>query len=200
MKKFKFGLAGIAICGLLSACGTSEVKPIEETKVKAVATNEDEIVEFSSQAKEWIAKMLAEFNRPPEDSFEEFGSEEVGFVYYKKADELYRSMHEYINDKNESYDEDFANLRMLAAGISHNQFVRTAHIENTGKEMTNLEHAKDWTPMPEETEKAFEYMRQLLNDIDVAINKDGKGTTFGVSHLLDGGNVNKLESFISHGG
>ncbi|MGN7402891.1 hypothetical protein ACTHO0_23835 [Cytobacillus praedii] len=143
--------------------------------------------------------MLVEFNRPPEDSFEEFGIEDVGFVYYKKADELYRSMHVYINDKNESYDEDFANLRMLAAGISLNQFARTAHIENTGKEKTNLEYAKDWTSMPEETEKAFDYIKQLLNDIDIAIIKVGKGTTFGVSHLLNGGNVNKLESFISHG-
>lgn len=198
MKKIKMGMVGVLVSGLLTACGPNEVKPIEEMKDKSAAV-ENETIEFSPQAKEWIAEMLAEFNRPPEESFDELGNEDVGFVYDTKADNLYRSMYKYIHAENESYDEDFANLRLLAAGIRHDQLNRIAHIEDPGKEMTNLEHLKDWKSVPESTEKAFEYMKQLLNDIDVAINKDGKGTTFGVSHLMDGDNVNKLESFISHG-
>jgi hypothetical protein len=159
---------------------------------------ENDIVEFSPEAKEWIAEMAAEFNRAPEESFEELELEDVGFVYYTKADNLYKNMQHYIDDKNESFDEDFANLRMLAAGISHNQFERTAHIDDTGKEKDNLEHAEDWKPMPASMETAYQYMRQLLNDLDVTINKNGKGTSFGVSHLTNGDKVNELESFIKH--
>ena len=194
MRIFKFSLVGVMVCGLLAACGANEAKPIEELKVKA--SNEKEITEFSPQAKEWIAEMLAEFNRSPEESFDEVGHDDVGFVYYKKAKSLYENMHQYIHHKNESFDEDFANLRLLAAGIDHNQFVRTAHIENTGMEKENLEHIKDWKPVPISTEKAFEYMKELLNDIDVAINKNGEGKTFGVTHLLNGGRVKEVESFI----
>lgn len=197
MKVIKIGLVGMLAAGLLTACNGNDVESVAKADDGQAAV-ENDIVEFSPEAKEWIAEMAAEFNRVPEESFEELDQEDVGFVYYTKADNLYKNMQHYIDDKNESFDEDFANLRMLAAGISHNQFERTAHIDDTGKEKDNLEHAEDWKPMPASMETAYQYMRQLLNDLDVTINKNGKGTSFGVSHLTNGDKVNELESFIKH--
>ena len=197
MKVIKIGLVGMLAAGLLTACNGNDVESVAKADDGQAAV-ENDIVEFSPEAKEWIAEMAAEFNRAPEESFEELKLEDVGFVYYTKADNLYKNMQHYIDDKNESFDEDFANLRMLAAGISHNQFERTAHIDDTGKEKDNLEHAEDWKPMPASMETAYQYMRQLLNDLDVTINKNGKGTSFGVSHLTNGDKVHELESFIKH--
>ncbi|MCM3393150.1 hypothetical protein [Cytobacillus oceanisediminis] len=197
MKVIKIGLVGMLAAGLLTACNGNDVESVAKADDGQAAVGND-IVEFSPEAKEWIAEMAAEFNRAPEESFEELKLEDVGFVYYTKADNLYKNMQHYIDDKNESFDEDFANLRMLAAGISHNQFERTAHIDDTGKEKDNLEHAEDWKPMPTSMETAYQYMRQLLNDLDITINKNGKGTSFGVSHLTNGDKVNELESFIKH--
>ncbi|PLR78628.1 hypothetical protein CU633_04280 [Bacillus sp. V3-13] len=197
MKVIKIGLVGILAAGLLTACKANDVEPVVETDKKPAAV-ENETVEFSPEAKEWIAEMSAEFNRAPEESFDELEQEDIGFVYYTKANSLYKNMQHYIHDKNESYDEDFANLRILAAEIRHIQFERTAHIDDTGKEMANLEYAEDWKPMPAGMETAFQYMNQLLNDLDVAVNKDGKEATFGVSHIMDGNKVDELESFIRH--
>ncbi|RBP86545.1 hypothetical protein DFO70_12512 [Cytobacillus firmus] len=195
MKIIKIGLVGMLVAGLLTACNGNDAKSVAKTDDQPAAV-ENDTVEFSPEAKEWIAEMAAEFNRAPEESFDELKQEDVGFVYYTKANDLYENMQHYIDDKNESFDEDFANLRMLAAGISHDQFERTAHIDDTGKEKDNLEHAEDWKPVPASMETAYQYMGQLLNDLDVAINKGGKGNSFGVSHLTNGDKVNELESFI----
>jgi hypothetical protein len=197
LKVIKIGLVGMLAAGLLTACNGNDVKSVAKEDDGQTAV-ENDIVEFSPEAKEWIAEMAAEFNRAPEESFEELEQDDVGFVYYTKADNLYKNMQHYIDDKNESFDEDIANLRLLAAGISHNQFERTAHIDDTGKEKDNLEQAEDWKLMPASMETAYQYMSQLLNDLDVTINKNGKGTSFGVSHLTNGDKVNELESFIKH--
>ena len=50
----------------------------------------------------------------------------------------------------------------------------------------------------ERMKQSFEYMKQLLNDIDVAINKNGKGETFGVSHQLGGDKVERKWNHLWH--
>lgn len=195
-------MVSVLVCGLLVACAkdeinreeNSKVKETEEVELEEVAVNE--LPEFSPQTKECLAETLAEFNRPPEERFDEAGND-IGLVYYIKAQEAIESMSQSVHHTEVGFDEDFSNLRLLAAAINLNQFVRTAHIEDTGKEKTNLEHGKDWKPVPKKTEKSFESMKQLLNDLDVAINKNGEGKTFGVSHLMDGDKVGELESFFT---
>ncbi|MGY3190535.1 hypothetical protein [Lysinibacillus sp. TE18511] len=44
--------------------------------------------------------------------------------------------------------------------------------------------------------QAFEYMNQIVNDIDVAINHNGEGEMYGVTHLLNGGKVSEVEKFV----
>ena len=202
MKLIKVGMVGVLVYGLLVACAKDEINPEENSKVKETAEVEleevavNELPEFSPQTKEWVAEMLTEFNRPPEEQFDEAGND-VGFIYYIKAQGAIESMAQSVHHTEVGFDEDFSNLRLLAAAINHNQFVRTAHIDDTGKEKTNLDHVQDWKPVPKSTEKSFEYMKQLLNDLDVAINKNCEGETFGVSHLLDGDKVGELESFFT---
>ncbi|MEK5071717.1 hypothetical protein [Sporosarcina sp. FSL K6-1508] len=202
MKLLKIGMIGVLVGGLLVACGKDEINSKVVSKVTGAEDIEKEEVaanehpEFLPQTKEWTAETLAEFNRPPEERFDEAGND-VGLVYYIKTQEAIESMSQNIHPE-EVGDEDFSNLRLLAARISHNQFVRTAHIEDTGKEKTNLDYVKDWKPVPESTEMSFEYMKRLLNDLDVAINKNGEGETFGVSHLMDGDKVKELETFFTH--
>lgn len=41
--------------------------------------------------------------------------------------------------------------------------------------------------------KAFEYMKQLLHDLDIAVNHGGKGETLGVTNLLNGENVLEMQ-------
>lgn len=202
MKLIKVGMVGVLVCGLLVACAKDEINPEENSKVKETAEVEleevarNELPEFFPQTKEWVAETMAEFNRPPEERFDEAGND-IGFVYYIKAQEAIESMSQSVHHTEVGFDEDFSNLRLLAAAINLNQFVRTAHIENSGKEKTNLDHVKNWKPVPKSTEKSFEYMKQLLNDLDVAINKNGEGETFGVSHLMDGDKVRELENFFT---
>ncbi|MBO0587609.1 MULTISPECIES: hypothetical protein [unclassified Sporosarcina] len=202
MKLLKIGMVSILVVGLLAACGKDEINNKGISKVMVDEDNGKEEVaahelpEFLPQTKEWVAETLAEFNRPPEERFHEAGND-VGLVYYIKAQEAIESMYQKIHPEEVGYDEDFSNVRLLAAAISHNQFVRTAHINNN-TDKTNLDYVKDWKPVPEDMELSFEYMKRLLNDLDVAINKNGEGETFGVSNLMDGDKVRELENIFSH--
>ncbi|PAE26032.1 hypothetical protein [Bacillus sp. 7894-2] len=137
MKIIKIGLVGMLAVGLLTACNGNDAKSVAKTDDQPAAV-ENDTVEFSPEAKEWIAEMAAEFNRAPEESFDELKQEDVGFVYYTKANDLYENMQHYIDDKNESFDEDFANLRMLAAGISHDHLNGPPISMIRGKKRTTL--------------------------------------------------------------
>ncbi len=54
--------------------------------------------------------------------------------------------------------------------------------------------------MPLQMQLAYDYMTELLNDLNIALNYGGKGETFGVLHQLEGDKVIEMESFISgHG-
>lgn len=37
-------------------------------------------------------------------------------------------------------------------------------------------------------------MKQLFHDLDIAVNHDGEGETYGVTYTLNGDNVLKLEA------
>lgn len=104
----------------------------------------------------------------------------------------------YIRVEGEDLEKDFQNLIVLAGIISHEQFVRTAQIDPNGEAMKKTEYAKQWKPTNNRMKLSYEYMKQLLNDIDIAINKGNKGERYGVSHQLDGDKVQEMESFITY--
>lgn len=83
---------------------------------------------------------------------------------------------------------DYENLRSLIFRGQHFNFVISS------EEQQGIDTAESM----EEVNQTFEYTKQLLTDLDIMINKSGKGTTYGVLHQLDGKSVIALEKFI-HG-
>lgn len=170
------------------------VEPNKEWKDLSGASDGD-VADFPTNAKEWIAYNVNKFSEPdPRGANAEF---DEGYDYYLKATSVSNAMGRYIRVEGEDLKKDFRNLSVLASLIDHLQFVRTADIDPNGKAKDRTEYVKQWKPVDEDMRRAYEYMTKLLNDIDVAINKDGKGKTFGVSHQLNGEATKEMESFIT---
>ncbi|EOP60362.1 hypothetical protein [Bacillus pseudomycoides] len=153
-------------------------------------------VNFPTNAKDWIAYQVDKISQPdPKGADANF---DEGYDYYLKAKSVLDVMGRYIRVKGTDLEKDFKNLRGLAGEIYHEQFNRTAHIDPEGKAMEKTEFVGQWKPTSKSMRKTYEYMTRLLNDMNVAINNDGKGKTFGVSHQLNGEATNEMESYISH--
>jgi len=114
---------------------------------------------------------------------------------YLNADSISRILGMYIKVEGVYLEKDFENMRLLVNNITHLHFVRTANVDpNSGST-----RPQDWDPDPEGLNQSFEYIKQLLNDLDVAINKNGSGVTYGVSFYGDGDKVEELNSFLATG-
>ncbi|MBT2654548.1 transcriptional regulator [Bacillus sp. ISL-18] len=81
---------------------------------------------------------------------------------------------------------DFENLQRLIAWEHHYSYVISVEKQQGIDTAESMKSMKD----------TFEYIKQLLNDLDVAMNKNGKGDTYGVLHQLDGEHIIELEKFI----
>ncbi|MDM5314946.1 hypothetical protein QUF49_03005 [Fictibacillus sp. b24] len=180
---------------------TNKVNDIHENKRKEwrdlSSVGNLEKPDFATNVKEWVPQTLEKLEQPVPDKYPGAGVDE-GYDIYLKSEMLRNMLGKYIRVEGEDLEKDFQNLGTLTALIGHDQFVRTAHLDSNGNAKEKTEYMNEWKPANEETLKAFEYMKQLLHDIDVAINKDGKGETYGVSHQLDGQNVNELEALYRH--
>lgn len=211
-KLLKLGLIWVAIVGLLVGCGTTKVKDKEVT-VKAgeeiqsksasapteinpknwkdkSSANGLEKIDFTPNAKDWVAEQLNVFRQPPDQKLLQAGFDK-GYDYYLKADGISNVLGSYIQVEGVDLGKDFKNLRLLAEII----------VEETDLRSVGTNNQKEWKPISNRLQRSYDYLTELLNDLDVAINKDGKGKTFGVSHQLDGDKVKDMEAFISyHGG
>jgi hypothetical protein len=89
---------------------------------------------------------------------------------------------------------------LLAEIIQEEQSKRTEHINSDRYDKFDPNQVQEALSEAKEPNdrliKSVEYMKQLLNDLDIAINKDGKGDLFEVAHQLDGQRVGELETFI----
>jgi hypothetical protein len=216
-KWLKLGIVVVTVGGLMAGCGTFEAKD-KEVKVKAAKENKSnpvsaaaispkvwtdkssanglEKTDFTPNAKGWVADELNIFRQPPDPKLLQAGYDE-GYDYYLKADAVSRVAGSDIRVEGVDLEKDFENLRVLSKIIVQEQDVRTAAIDTKKYEENKRDAIKEWKPMSKRMQSAYDYMTKLLNDLDVAINKDGKGETFGVSHQLDGDKVKEMESFIS---
>ncbi|WP_077212462.1 hypothetical protein [Bacillus dakarensis] len=180
-----------------------KANPIEENttdpkKWKDLSTKGDLVKpDFPTNVNDWVAFQINEFSKKSDVNLPNGGYDE-GYDYYLKSQALSMTLGSYIRVEGEDLEKDFENLWVLASAIGHEQFVRTAHIGPNGEAIEKTEYYKQWKPTNKRMKLSFEYMKQLLNDIDIAINKDSKGETFGVSHQLDGDKVEEMESFIRH--
>ncbi|WP_245592322.1 hypothetical protein [Ectobacillus panaciterrae] len=192
-------VAGILFTGYTLTKADENPKPIPkaETVKKVVDPNPNKKWKDSSiNAKGWVAFEVNAFSKTdPKISKSEY---DEGYDYYLKAQSVSNVVRGYVRVEGGDLEKDFENLRELAGIIEHEQFVRTDHIDPDGKAMDKTEYIKQWKPVNERMRRSYEYMTKLLNDIDVAINKDGKGKTFGVSHQLDGDKTSEMESFMAY--
>lgn len=176
------------------ATETPKSLPFEEVANPVEKANQSEQAEEMAKLGEWVSEaneiIKGDLNDP---RIEETNNDE-GFTYYLKANAIQELLYEEgIDVENASIKKDLANFGMLVGGIGHHQFVRTAHIDGQGQAKEATEHSDQWKPTNERMQIAFDYMKQLLHDLNVAINHDGKGETYGVSYTAGGDNIDELE-------
>ncbi|MFG6497025.1 hypothetical protein P8610_16815 [Fictibacillus sp. UD] len=178
---------------------TNKIDDIDENKKKEwrdfSSVGNLEKPDFATNVREWVPQTLERLEQPVPSKYPGAGLDE-GYDIYLKSQMLRDMLGPYIRVEGEDLEKDFQNLQTLISLIGHHQYVRTARIDSYGNAKEKIEYMKEWEPTSEETLKAFEYMKQLLHDIDVAINKDGKGERYGISHQLDGKKVKELEWFL----
>lgn len=154
--------------------------------------------DFATNVKEWVPQTLERLEQPVPNKYPGAGMDE-GYDIYLKAEMIRDMLGPYIRVEGEDLEKDFQNLQTLISFIGHHQYVRTAHIDSYGNAKEKTEYLKEWKPADESIFQAFDNIKHLLHDIDVAINKDGKGKTYGVSHQLDGEKVKEFERFMYGG-
>lgn len=195
---FNIAILGFAIGGILAGCGAEESAKTEEKSTNSelqVSEFQNEPTgeqEVKTQPVQLIAEMKEILSKQSEDPrLAESGFDE-GFNMYLNAKALNDLIDESIPQ--EVYaSKDFKNLLTLQGFVEHMQFVRTAGLGHNGEAIEAAHLAEQWEPVPEEMREAYEYMNQLLHDLDVAYNKNREGETFGVSYILNGENIEELE-------
>jgi hypothetical protein len=127
--------------------------------------------------KQFIAEQAEEFNSTT-DINEYFSKIQQIDQEFRKQSTFFYTVEAYL---------DFENLRtFIGAGVHFNHSISNQKQQGIEK----VEYGDDY-------KRIFDYTRQLLNDLDVVMNKNGKGDTFGVLHQLDGEHVIELEKFAN---
>ena len=170
-------------------------KPKEEVDPKAwsIVTPSPEVLGYQN-ADVWVAAKVKEFSQVLNPKMYEAGFDD-GYDYYSKARIVNESIVQFTIE-GVDIQKDFENLHMLSGIILHEHDVRTQHLDLESYGTNKLDAIKDWKPISEEMKQSYDYMLQLLNDLDVALNKHGEGETFGLTHQLDGDKVDEMESFM----
>lgn len=115
----------------------------------------------------------------------EKASNDEGFEYYLKSLVVNDESPIHLIKGNKELEKDYINLFLLTSYISNKQVARTVHLDPNGEAMESTDLVNQWAPTDENTRIAFEYMKQIINDLDVAINHNGKGELYGVTHVLN---------------
>ncbi|PIC66196.1 hypothetical protein CSV71_05540 [Sporosarcina sp. P21c] len=205
MKKFTVTLIVYGL--LLVGCSHKEqletsdsaVKSNLETKIDEDSKKSTEPVTkvYDKEIGMWLKEINAMLSAPLDDPRLKEANNDEGFEYYLKAQKV---MELYPNTEVLSGTEfgiEYENLFLLSSYIGHVQFVRTAHLDSYGQAKEDTSLSDQWKPTEDDMRQAFEYMRQLVNDLNIAFNHGGKGETFGVTHLLKGDKVSELEAFVT---
>lgn len=212
------GSVGVLIGGLLVGCGTEAAKEVgpkiehaKEVKVESAKIDPKEWkdlssagdltkADFSTNAKDWIESTLYQLNLETPDKYIEAGFDEA-YDQYMKAMSLTNVLGTYIKVEGIDLNKDFENIHSLATIIQAEHEKRTEHHEleyvqekyGANKQAANQE----WKPATQRQQQAFDYLKQLVNDVNIAINKTTTREAFGVSNQLDGEKVEALQSFIN---
>ena len=194
MKLIKFAFTGILISGLLTGCTK------EESKVVQANTEETEVEQLEKEGVVTDPKAWKNVSTP--EGFNNYGIEptlEAWIAYhakdtakttnvnefYPKADIITTEM-KYFRIQGDDLEKDFENLKVLQVYMTNLDYsISVQKKQGIGTEKSYVD-----------LKEAFNYFTELLHDLDIVINYDGKGETFGVTNQLDGNKVHELESFI----
>ncbi len=190
MKRINFVLTAFVISGLLAGC-TEEAVPQPKKEVK-----DEQVMEVMNDKKVWKDVSTPEgFNKysiePTLQAWIAYHAEEMAKTtdvheYATKATAISTESSKYFRVQGENLQKDFTTLQVLGTTISHFMYVR-------------LEEEKQGIGTAEATEslhKAITYFTELLHDLDIIINHDGKGELYGVTNQLGGQKAAELEAFI----
>ena len=120
-----------------------------------------------------------------------------GFEYYLKSQVVNNESPYHLIKGSKELEKDYINLFLLTSYISNKQAARTVHLDPNGDAIESTDLVDQWAPTDENTRIAFEYMKQIINDLDVAINHNGKGELYGVTHLLNGDKASEVKKFVT---
>jgi hypothetical protein len=173
---------------------TIEEKIVDENAWKDITKlkiPEGEISDYPTNAKGWIAMENSVFNEPSDQDskLKEAGLDEY-YKYYLEAIRIPTDL-SIIKVKGISIEKDFNNIEKLAAIIEEGQKKRTENVDPNRPETFSL-----WEAPGERLIQASNYLKQLFNDLNVAINKDGNGELFEVAYQVNGQKTAELEAFI----
>ncbi|MFJ7662718.1 hypothetical protein ACIQXW_09975 [Lysinibacillus sp. NPDC097162] len=194
MKLIKLAFTGLLVSGLLTGCTNEGTKvaqdKTEETKVEQVK-KEAEV----NDPKTWKDVSTPEgFNsygiEPTLEAWIAYHAEDITKTtdvkeYYPRAYRLRNEM-KYFRIQGDDLQKDFDNLEVLQT-LMGNLVYSISVAEKQG-----IETVESY----DELKKSFKYFTELVHDIDIVINHDGKGETFGFTHQLDGKKVEEIETFI----
>ena len=166
-----------------------------DPKAWSIVTPSPEVLGYQN-ADVWVAAKVKEFSQVLNPKMYEAGFDD-GYDYYSKARIVNESIVQFTIE-GVDIQKDFENLHMLSGIILHEHDVRTQHLDLESYGTNKLDAIKDWKPISEEMKQSYDYMLQLLNDLDVALNKHGEGETFGLTHQLDGDKVDEWNRSWNH--
>ncbi|SFL62007.1 hypothetical protein SAMN04487943_102486 [Gracilibacillus orientalis] len=170
------------------------VEKEEKTQLSKITKESLKTGEFA----EFIAEQSESFSEQSNDPRLQETDYDEGFNYYLKTQEFQESMMKYDFDLRDSEDlkTDFENLGKMRAIIGHLQFVRTSHLGREGQAIEDTARYDQWEEADEEMKKAYEYSEQIIHDLDVALNHNGEGDTFDITHTLNGNKVSEIDSLF----
>ncbi|MGN7476446.1 hypothetical protein ACTHOQ_01220 [Solibacillus silvestris] len=206
--KIKFLLSSTIVVMITAIFGIREFVSFKHTSNEDNSKNDNvvgvvgeatEPVLFNAELGEWASKMNAMLSEPMDNPKLKEANNDEGFEYYLKAQEVIREFPEQLMLESDKIEKEHSNLFLLSSYISHNQFVRTAHLGPNGEAKESTELADQWNPTDKNMRQAFEYIKQIVNDIDAAVNHNGEGEIYGMSHLLNGDKISEVTQFINGG-
>lgn len=171
------GIVAVLIISSLSLLNAhangSNVKQEKQAETKETATGEVESNGYDPRMKKFISEQAEEFKNTT-DRYE----------YNAKIEQLVSEYaNQYTGYPSVEAAYDFENFRRL---------MQWASIINFSYQEQNSVNTDE---VIVQVTSVIEYLKQLLNDLDVVMNKNSKGETYGVLHQLGGEHVLELEKF-----
>jgi hypothetical protein len=174
-------LVGTIVTGIVLFVGINQVGDsntvIEDTVVgnetevlgiqaveDVAATSEPEAVD--NEFTQWASEMNVMLSEPLDDPKLKEANNNEGYEYYLKAKKVVETYPNYHTSGYAEYEDQFNEIYLQYAQISHFQFVRTSHLDPTGMGLaTESSHlSRQWRLTDDNMRKPFAEMKRLMKE------------------------------------